>query len=60
MTEQPVDVCTKREAGTGSDHQVVVASFQIKITFNKKKHEAMRRRLDVKKLENAQPNIKWT
>jgi hypothetical protein len=49
-----LDVCTKRGADIGSGLQLVVASFQMKITANKKKHGIMRKRLDVKKLENAQ------
>jgi endonuclease/exonuclease/phosphatase family metal-dependent hydrolase len=43
-----LDVHTKRGADIGSDHHLVVASFQMKIT-NKKKHDVMRKRLDVKK-----------
>jgi hypothetical protein len=49
-----LDVCTKRGTDIDSDHHLVVASFQIKIIANKKKHDVMRKRLDVKKLENSQ------
>jgi hypothetical protein len=41
-------------ADTGSDHHLVVAAFWMKITANKKKRDVMRKRLNVKKLENAQ------
>jgi hypothetical protein len=47
-------VCTKRGADIGSDHHLVIASVQMKIIANKKKQDIMRRRLDVKKLKNAQ------
>jgi hypothetical protein len=47
-------VRTKRGADTGSGHHLVVASFRMKITANKNKYNIMRKRLDVKKLENAQ------
>jgi hypothetical protein len=51
-----LDVCTKGEADIGSDeHHLVVASFQMKITANKEKHDVIRKILDVKKkLENVQ------
>jgi hypothetical protein len=41
-------VRTKRGADIGSDHDLVVASFLMNIADNKKKHDAMRKRLDVK------------
>jgi hypothetical protein len=35
-------VCTIRGGDVGSDHLLVVASFRMKITANKKKHDVMR------------------
>jgi endonuclease/exonuclease/phosphatase family metal-dependent hydrolase len=48
-----IDVRTKRGPDIGSDHHLVVASFRFKITANKKKHDVMRKRLDVKTSVNA-------
>jgi hypothetical protein len=48
-----LDAGTKRGADMDGDHHIAVTSFRMKIT-NKKKHDIMRKRLDVKKLENAQ------
>jgi hypothetical protein len=54
-----LDVCTKRGADIGSDHHLVVASFRMKITANKKKHDVMRNRLDVMELESAQLKLEY-
>jgi hypothetical protein len=49
-----LDVRNKRGADIGSDHHLMMAEVQIKITAAKKKFESPRKRFDVKKVQNQE------